>query len=136
MPRAATSVATQTRARPSRSDDDPPRRRSTPGERRLVPWIVSIVLILTVGLAAAALAQVNNGSLVAIPGLRGLNVDKATDIARTDGGRRWLLSLSSRRRNRLLSPDLGRLGIRLRQLVLQPCHFFSCRELSHGPLQL
>src|SRR4051812_6969052 len=41
-------------------DPDPDRRRVTPGERRLVPWIVSVVLILTAGLAFAALAQVGS----------------------------------------------------------------------------
>jgi eukaryotic-like serine/threonine-protein kinase len=72
-------------ARRARDDGDPPRRRGAPGERRLVPWIVSVVLILTVGLAAAALAQVNSAKLVAIPGLRGLTVEQATAAARSEG---------------------------------------------------
>jgi eukaryotic-like serine/threonine-protein kinase len=62
-----------------------PARRSATGERRLVPWIVAIVLIVTVGLAAAALAQVSSAKAVAIPGLRGLNVDKAIAAAKDAG---------------------------------------------------
>src|SRR5262245_34620061 len=46
-------------------------RDTNPGERRLVPWIVGVVLILTAGIAAAALAQVGSATALAVPGLRG-----------------------------------------------------------------
>ena len=64
---------------------EPIRNRRDTGERRLVPWIVAIVLIVTVGLAAAALAQVSSAKPVSIPGLRGLSIAQATKIARTAG---------------------------------------------------
>jgi serine/threonine-protein kinase len=51
----------------------------------MVPWIVAIVLIVTVGLAAAALAQVGNAKTFAIPGLRGLTIDQAIASAKSSG---------------------------------------------------
>ncbi len=66
-------------------DAEPVRERRTPGERRLVPWIVSVVLILTVGFAAAAFAQVSSAKPISIPGLRGLSVEGATKAARAAG---------------------------------------------------
>jgi beta-lactam-binding protein with PASTA domain/tRNA A-37 threonylcarbamoyl transferase component Bud32 len=62
-----------------------PERRRTPGERRLVPWIVAAVLLLVAGLAFAALAQISSASTVAIPGLRGLTTDQAIAAARAQG---------------------------------------------------
>jgi len=62
-----------------------PARRRVTGERRMVPWIVAIVLIVTVGLAAAAVAQVGNGRTFAIPGLRGLTIDQAKASAQSAG---------------------------------------------------
>jgi eukaryotic-like serine/threonine-protein kinase len=78
-------VPERTQAHPTVSDGEPPRPRSIPGQRRLVPWIVSIVLIVTVGLAAAALAQVSSAKTISIPGLRGLGIAQATQIARAAG---------------------------------------------------
>ena len=91
--RAPRRCSTRTRPRscrectqaPTANDAEPPRRRALPGERRLVPWIVAIVLIVTVGLAAAALAQVSSAKTVSIPGLRGLSIAQATQIARAAG---------------------------------------------------
>jgi eukaryotic-like serine/threonine-protein kinase len=60
-------------------------RARPPGERRLVPWIVGIVMILVVGLAAAALAQVGTGKQFSVPGLRGLSLDQATLAAKNQG---------------------------------------------------
>jgi serine/threonine-protein kinase len=71
------------RAATPKADND--KRRYTPGERRLVPWIVATVLILTAALAAAALAQVGSAHALSVPGLRGLTVDQAKQAAR-DGG--------------------------------------------------
>jgi serine/threonine-protein kinase len=68
-------------ARPPR----PPRAPSVPGQRRLVPWIVAIVIVLTVALAAAALAQVSSPKQISIPGLTGLSIAKATEQAKTAG---------------------------------------------------
>ena len=73
------------RSRELTSTAEPIRSRRVTGERRLVPWIVAIVLILTVGLAAAALAQVSSAKSVPIPGLRGLSLKEATDAARRAG---------------------------------------------------
>jgi eukaryotic-like serine/threonine-protein kinase len=73
------------RPRAATSEARPSRKRTVPGERRLVPWIVAIVLILTVGLAAAALAQVGSARAVSIPGLQGLNLAQATAAAKDAG---------------------------------------------------
>lgn len=79
------------REQPRRTDesggDEPPKQktRSIPGQRRLVPWVVAVVLILTVGLAAAALAQVGSGKALSVPGLQGLTVDQATAAAKKSG---------------------------------------------------
>ena len=61
------------------------RTKRIPGQRRLVPWIVAIVLVLTVGLAAAALAQVGSAGAIPVPGLEGLTVAKATANAKAAG---------------------------------------------------
>lgn len=82
---AAEVVPERTREHATVSDAEPPRKLSPPGERRLVPWIVAIVLIVTVGIAAAALAQVSSAKTISIPGLRGLSIAQATKIARTAG---------------------------------------------------
>jgi beta-lactam-binding protein with PASTA domain/tRNA A-37 threonylcarbamoyl transferase component Bud32 len=66
-------------------DAEPDREHRVTGERRLVPWIVSVVLILTVGFAAAAFAQVSSAKPISIPGLRGLSVEAATKAARAAG---------------------------------------------------
>jgi beta-lactam-binding protein with PASTA domain/tRNA A-37 threonylcarbamoyl transferase component Bud32 len=58
-------------------------RRHTPGERRLVPWIVGVVLILTAAVAAAALAQVGSATALAVPGLRGLTSEQAIAAAKS-----------------------------------------------------
>ncbi len=60
-------------------------RSRTPGEKRLVPWIVGIAMILVVGLAAAALAQVSSGKQFSVPGLRGLTLTAATAAAKNQG---------------------------------------------------
>ena len=78
------------RARPTTRRDEATReprraRRRVPGERRLVPWIVAIVLIVTVGLAAAALAQVSSAKTVSVPGLAGLTIAQATQHAKAAG---------------------------------------------------
>jgi len=78
-------VPESTREHATVSDAEPPRKLSTPGERRLVPWIVAIVLIVTVGIAAAAFAQVSSAKTGSIPGLRGLSIAQATKIARAAG---------------------------------------------------
>jgi eukaryotic-like serine/threonine-protein kinase len=75
-----------TRTRDATTEAKPLRRRpSITGERRLVPWIVAIVLIVTVGLAAAGLAQVSSAKPVSVPGLRGLTIDQATAAAKSAG---------------------------------------------------
>jgi serine/threonine-protein kinase len=56
-------------------------RGRVPGQRRLVPWIVGVVLILTAGFAAAALAQVGSAKTLAVPGLQGLTEAQAKRAA-------------------------------------------------------
>jgi serine/threonine-protein kinase len=63
----------------------PERKPRVPGQRRLVPWIVSLVLILIVALAAVALGQVTGGKQLSIPGLRGLTLAQATATAKQKG---------------------------------------------------
>jgi serine/threonine-protein kinase len=50
-----------------------------------VPWIVAIVIVLTVALAGAALAQVSSAQPISIPGLTGLSIAKATEQAKAAG---------------------------------------------------
>ncbi len=80
----AVEVVPDPSGRKAKNDGEPPRQR-TPGERRMVPWIVAAVLILTVGLAAAALAQVGTAKAISVPGLRGLTVANATLAAKASG---------------------------------------------------
>jgi serine/threonine-protein kinase len=56
-------------------------RDRIPGQRRLVPWIVGVVLILTAAVAAAALAQVGSAKTLAVPGLEGLTEAQAKQAA-------------------------------------------------------
>jgi eukaryotic-like serine/threonine-protein kinase len=81
--RNATITTKKTKSVPEPATDVVKAR--TPGERRMVPWIVGIVLILVVGLAAAALAQVGTGKQFSVPGLRGLSLDQATVAAKNQG---------------------------------------------------
>jgi len=74
----------KTKAKPNPQATQAAKSR-TPGERRLVPWIVGIAMILVVGLAAAALAQVSSGKQFSVPGLRGLSLTQATQAAKTQG---------------------------------------------------
>lgn len=86
MPSTPVEPATEVAASAGERDDtDAAAKRRATGERRMVPWIVSIVLILTVGLAAAALAEINSAKAFSIPGLRGLTLTQATDIAKGQG---------------------------------------------------
>ena len=66
--------AAERRRRRRRAEANARAHERIPGQRRLVPWIVAIVLILTVGLAAAALAQVSSAAPIPVPGLEGLTV--------------------------------------------------------------
>ena len=77
--------AVDARASELRIETEPDRKRSTPGERRLVPWIVAVVLIVIAGLAFGALAQVSSAAAVSIPGLRGLTTAQAIAAARAQG---------------------------------------------------
>ena len=74
-PRDITTEAKTIRSRSTRST----------GERRLVPWFVAIVIIVTVGLAAAGLAQVSSAKPISVPGLRGLTIDQAKAAAKDAG---------------------------------------------------
>lgn len=75
----------------------PPPARSAPGsspaagddargERRLVPFVVGLVLLATVGLAAAALTRAGAGSTTrAVPVLAGLTRERAVALAERSG---------------------------------------------------
>ncbi|HUI47626.1 MAG TPA: PASTA domain-containing protein [Acidimicrobiia bacterium] len=64
---------------------DPAGTRRIPGQKRWVPFVVSAVLVLTVGFAAAALAQVGSATTLPVPGLRGLTLDQAKSAGRAAG---------------------------------------------------
>jgi serine/threonine-protein kinase len=51
----------------------------------MVPFVVSIVLLVTVGLAASAFARVNGAATIAVPGLVGRTLASATALAKHEG---------------------------------------------------
>jgi serine/threonine-protein kinase len=55
------------------------------GQRRLVPWVVGIVLVATVALAASAFARVSGAATISVPGLVGREREVATELAKRDG---------------------------------------------------
>jgi serine/threonine-protein kinase len=61
------------------------KRQDTGGQRRLVPMVVGIVLLVTVALAAAALAQVRSAKPIKIPGFEGVTLARAQEIATSAG---------------------------------------------------
>jgi eukaryotic-like serine/threonine-protein kinase len=83
--RTAVVKPKKTKAKPDPATAAEAAKSRTPGEKRLVPWIVGIAMILVVGLAAAALAQVSSGKQFSVPGLRGLSLTQATQAAKTQG---------------------------------------------------
>jgi serine/threonine-protein kinase len=78
----ATEIGNGAHASPTAAVAPPRAEREHVGERRLVPWIVGTVLILTAGIAAAALAQVGSATALAVPGLRGLTQQQAVARAK------------------------------------------------------
>ncbi len=81
----AAAPTAKTKPKKVKAETDAEARPRAVGERRLVPWIVAIVLILVVALAAAALAQVGSGNSQSVPGLRGLTLAQATAAAKAQG---------------------------------------------------
>ena len=64
----------------------PPSRTNRPtGQRRLVPWVVGIVLLATVALAASAFARVGGATAISVPGLVGRTEASAVAMAKHDG---------------------------------------------------
>ena len=63
----------------------PPRRERPRGQRRLVPWVVAIVLLATVALAASAFTRVSGATMLSAPGLVGLEQTQARQLAWRDG---------------------------------------------------
>jgi serine/threonine-protein kinase len=53
--------------------------------RRMVPLVVAIVLLATVGLAASAFARVSGAATISVPGLIGRTQASATAVAKHDG---------------------------------------------------
>jgi eukaryotic-like serine/threonine-protein kinase len=60
-------------------------REQVQGQRRLVPFVVAIVLLVTVAIATAALARVSGSTPLPVPSLVGLTEARATDAARQAG---------------------------------------------------
>jgi serine/threonine-protein kinase len=59
--------------------------RRTFDNRRLVPWVVALVLAVTLITAGVALASIRGGTRVEVPGLVGFDVTVATEIAENAG---------------------------------------------------
>jgi len=74
----------KTRAAKSRTEK-PPRAARPRGQRRLVPFVVAIVLLATVAVAASAFTRVSGASTVSVPGLVGLTQLQAQQKALHDG---------------------------------------------------
>ena len=59
-------------------------RRAT-GQHRLVPWVVLVVLLVTVAIAFAALARVSGAAPLPVPSFVGLTQQQATNAAVAQG---------------------------------------------------
>lgn len=53
--------------------------------RRLVPFVVAVVLLTTVGLAASAFARVGGAAAITVPGLIGRTQENASEVAKRAG---------------------------------------------------
>jgi serine/threonine-protein kinase len=62
-----------------------PDRSNKAQRRRLVPLVVAIVLLATVGMAASAFARVSGATTIVVPGLVGRTQAAATALAKHDG---------------------------------------------------
>ncbi len=60
-------------------------REKVKGQRRLVPFVVAIVLLVTVAIAASALARVSGSTPLPVPSLVGLTESSARTAAQHDG---------------------------------------------------
>jgi eukaryotic-like serine/threonine-protein kinase len=74
-----------------------PRRQKVKGQRRLVPYVVAVVLIAVVALAASAFTRIGGTTNIATPGLTGRASAEATTLAKQQG-----LDVSIQKRS---SPD-------------------------------
>ena len=72
--------ATETLVRPAAKSREP-----RPAPRRLVPWVVAVVLVATVALAASAFARVGAATAISVPGLVGRTQASATSVAKHAG---------------------------------------------------
>jgi serine/threonine-protein kinase len=66
-------------------DGERTRRERIPGQRRLVPFVVAVVLLATVALAASAFARVSGATTLSVPGFIGRFETTAEALAHTDG---------------------------------------------------
>src|SRR5689334_11821184 len=76
---AADGGAEPTRAAPRIVDA--PRRPKIPEPRRLVPYVVAVVIIAVVALAASAFARVGGAATISTPGFIGRTSDQAKELA-------------------------------------------------------
>jgi serine/threonine-protein kinase len=62
-----------------------PPRNSKAQQRRMVPFVVAFVMLVTVALAASAFARVSGATTIAVPGLVGRTEAVATELAKREG---------------------------------------------------
>ncbi len=81
MPAPAPASGREKQPRPAKA----PKRERPRGQRRLVPFVVAIVLLATVALAASAFTRVSGATTLSVPGFVGLTQTKAQARAVQDG---------------------------------------------------
>ncbi len=69
-------------AREKLSSRDKIRAPRPMGQRRLVPWVVAVVMLAVVALAASAFARVSGASTISVPGLVGRTREEAGVLAK------------------------------------------------------
>ncbi len=84
LPPSAPSAREKSRSSRAGAPEPTPGQR-TPGQRRLVPFVVAIVLLATVALAASAFARVSGATTLSVPGFVGRVEAEAEKLARHDG---------------------------------------------------
>jgi serine/threonine-protein kinase len=108
----------------------PPARSSRAQRRRMVPFVVAFVMLVTVALAASAFARVSGATTIAVPGLVGRKEAAARELARKEG-----LSIG----NIASQPSSDPKGVVVHQ-SLKPGEFTSDRTvslvLSSGPAKV
>ncbi|MGO9875877.1 MAG: protein kinase domain-containing protein [Acidimicrobiia bacterium] len=84
MPPPAAPSAREKSRSPRVGAAEPTPGQRTPGQRRLVPFVVAVVLLATVALAASAFARVSGATTLSVPGFVGRVEAEAEVIATHD----------------------------------------------------